>query len=100
MKEENWQRIETYLEGINMDLNDLEQGEITKTAAISNIRGFADDIYTVCEDDYCDSTDEALSPQYDEVVALFPDTTLSLGELLSLKETVQKWRDEHGYPNP
>lgn len=100
MKEENWNRIETYLEGINMDLNDLRDGEIEVLVAVSNIRGFVEDIYTVCEDDYCDSTDETLSPQYDEVVTLFPDANLSLGELLSLKETIQKWRDEHGYPNP
>ena len=100
MKKENWKRVESYLEGIGMDLDDLEQGEITKAEVISNIRVFADDIYTVCEDDYCDSTDETLSPQYDEIVALFPDTNLSLTEMLSLKETIQKWRDEHGYPNP
>lgn len=100
MKKENWRRVESYLEGITMDLDDLEQGKITKAEAISNIRSFADDIHIVCEDDYCDSSDEELSPEYDEIIAVLPDTKLSLGEILSLKETIQKWRDEHGYPNP
>lgn len=100
MKKENWDRVESYLEGITMDLDDLEQGEITKAAAISNIRGLADDIYTVCEDDYCDSSDEELSSEYEEIIAMLPNTKLSLAEMLSLKETIQKWRDEHGYPNP
>ena len=100
MKKENWDRIETYLEGINMDLNDLRDGEIEVLAAVGNIRGFAEDIYTVCEDDYCDSCDEEVSPEYDEIIAILPDTKLSLAEMLSLKETIQKWRDEHGYPNP
>lgn len=43
---------------------------------------------------------ETLLTQYDEIIALLPDTELSLAEILSLKETIQKWRDEHGHPNP
>lgn len=100
MKKENWNRIESYIKDITMDLDDLENDEIIKATAISNIRDFADDIYTVCEEDYCDSSDEDLSPEYEEIIAILPDTKLSLAEMLSLKETIQKWRDEHGYPNP
>jgi hypothetical protein len=100
MKKENWDRVKSYLEGINMVLNDLEQGEPMTAMAISDIRCFVNDLYTVCEDDYCDSSDEELPPEYEEIIAVLPDTKLSLGEMLSLKETIQKWRDEHGYPNP
>lgn len=100
MKKENWTHIEAYVEDINATLEDLEQGELTKAVAISDIRDYASDIYTVCENDYCDSSDDDISPEYEEIIAILPDTKLSLAEILSLKETIQKWRDEHGYPNP
>lgn len=100
MKKENWRRVESYLENIDMTLNDLEQGELTKGTAISDIRESASDLYTVCENDYCDSCDDDLSPEYEEIIAILPDTKLSLAEMLSLKETIQAWRDKRGYPNP
>lgn len=100
MKEENWNRIELYVEGIDTALNGLEQGETEEAMAISDIREYMNDIYTVCENDYCDSCDEEVSSEYDEIIAMLPATRLSLAEMLSLKETIQKWRDEHGYPNP
>lgn len=99
MKKENWDRVESYLEDIISDLDDLENGNIKQLVAISNIRTLADDLYTVCEDDY-DSSDEELSLEHEEIIAMLPNTKLSLAEMLSLKETIQKWRDEHGYPNP
>lgn len=91
MKQDNWCEIERYIEGLTATVQDLEDGAISKAAAISDIRATADAIYAVCEQDYW--------YQYDEIVALLPDTKLSLAEMLSLKETIQKWRDEHGYPN-
>lgn len=100
MKRDNWCKIERYMESLTATVQDLEDGEMSKAEAISDIRALADDIYTVCEEDYCDSGDEDLNAEYDEIVALLPDTKLSLAEMLSLKETIQKWRDEHGYPNP
>ena len=100
MKRDNWCKIERYTEGLTATVQDLEDDEISKAEAISDIRTLTDDIYTVCEQDYCDSGDEDLNAEYDEIIALLPDTKLSLAEMLSLKETIQKWRDEHGYPNP
>lgn len=100
MKRDNWCNIERYTEGLMATVQDLEDGEISKAEAIADIRALSDDIYTVCEHDYCDSGDEDLNAEYDEIVALLSDTKLSLAEMLSLKETIQKWRDEHGYPNP
>lgn len=100
MKKENWDNVRTYLDDIDIDLDDLESDDITKATAISNIRGLAADIYTICEDDYCDSCIEGAPDEYDEIIAMLPNTKLSLAEMLSLKETIQRWRDEHGYPNP
>jgi ferredoxin len=100
MKKENWDHIEAYVEDIHLTLDDLEQGEITEALAISDIRDSVNDLYTVCENDYCDSCDVNVSPEYKEIIAILPDTKLSLSEMLSLKETIQRWRDEHGYPNP
>lgn len=100
MKKENWNCIESYIENINTTLDDLEQGETKEAVAISAIREYTSDLYTVCENDYCDSCDEKVPPEYDEIIAILPAAKLSLAEMLSLKETIQKWRDEHGYPNP
>lgn len=100
MKRDNWCKIKRYIESLTATVQDLDDGEMSKAEAISDIRALADDIYFVCDDDYYDSGDEDLIAEYDEVVALLPDTKLSLAEMLSLKETIQKWRDEHGYPNP
>ena len=100
MKQDNWCKIERYIEGLTATVQDLEDNEISKAEAVSDIRALTDDIYTVCEEDYCDSSDEDLNAEYDEIIALLSDTKLSLAEMLSLKETIQKWRDEHGYPNP
>lgn len=100
MKKENWDRIGAYVGDIHLTLDDLERGEITEALAISDIRDFVNDLYTVCENDYCDSCDDNVSSEYEEIIAILPDTKLSLAEMLSLKETIQKWRDKNGYPNP
>lgn len=100
MKEENWTRVEACLCDIDTTLNDLDNDDIEVSAAMSDIRRLADEVYTVCEDDYCDSCDNAIPPGYEEIIDMLPDTKLSLAEMLSLKETIQKWRDTYGYPNP
>lgn len=100
MKRENWSRVESYLDDIATTLNGLDNSDIEVPEAVSDIRNYAEDIYTICEDDYYNSADEDICAEYDEIIAILPDTKLSLAEILSLKETIQKWRDEHGYPNP
>lgn len=93
MKRDNWCKIEGYIEGLTATVQDFEDGEISKASAISDIIALADNIYAVCEQDYCDA-------ECNEITALLQDIKPSLAEMLSLKETIWKWRNEHGYPNP
>lgn len=64
---------------------------------LSNVELFKDRIYGVCEDSY---TDEATIDENSEVFELAEmlPKKFSLGEWESLKEHINKWREENGYP--
>lgn len=44
-----------------------------------------------------DDTSESIPTGLEEIVEMVP-TDLSLGEVISLKDTINDWRRNHGYP--
>lgn len=65
---------------------------LTEEMALS-IETSCDCIETEIEDD----TSESVPSGLEEVVEMIP-TDLSLGEVISLKDTINDWRRNYGYP--
>lgn len=61
--------------------------------AVSAIETSCDCIETEIEDD----TSESVPSGLEEIVEMIP-TDLSLGEVISLKDTINDWRRNYGYP--
>lgn len=93
MTNDNWHKIQMYCEGIESECQDLlDSGEIE--IAVSNIRTCKDDIYSVCESDYCDDSTDDLPHGYEEVWPMLPDgNELSVGDMNRLKEHIQAWKE-------
>lgn len=111
MNTENFETIEGLCEELTSSytaieecLDELKPRTRNETSVVScirnelhNIRDFRYRIYGVCEDSY---TDEATIDKNSEVFELVPmlPKKFSLGEWESLKEHINKWREENGYP--
>lgn len=65
---------------------------------LNNIRDFCCRIYGVCEDSYADEQREAVPAEVSELADMLPNK-FSLGEWESLKEQINHWREENGYPH-
>lgn len=63
---------------------------------LSNVGLFKDRIYGVCEDSYVDEQRENVPAEVLELADMLPNK-FSLGEWESLKEQINKWREENGY---
>lgn len=116
MKEQNWDYIECQCESIDNSLDIIEES-ITEIESIrlgkrisqllttisnesSNIRYAADRLYSTCEDDYCDANNDSFRvDDWEELTELLPDPTLmSAGDMSSLRDAVNDWREKNGYP--
>lgn len=111
MNTENFETIEGLCEALTSSytaieecLDELKPRTRHETSVVScirnelhNIRDFRYRIYGVCEDDY---TDEDTIDKDSEALDLVPmlPKKFSLGEWESLKEHINKWREENGYP--
>ena len=64
---------------------------------LNNIRDFRYRIYGVCEDSYVDEQRVNVPAEVLELAPMLPNK-FSLGEWESLKEHINKWREENGHP--
>ena len=93
MTKDNWLKIQMLCEGIESECQDLlDSGEIE--LAVSNLRTCKDDIYCVCEGDYCDDSTDDLPHGYEEIWDMLPDgNKLSAGDIIRLKEHIEAWKE-------
>ena len=112
MNEKHWSSFEAQYEDLNTSLEAIEETlgnccelrlsksiEETLRAVcceVRNAKQSAGAIYSTCADDHCEDTGVDIS-QYEEVVEMLPTGNMSLGEVESLKEHINKWRAENGY---
>lgn len=114
MKKDNWSDVECQTEAINESVAVIEESvaEIRSLRVgnrllqllvnikneCENIKYGNDRIYTTCESDYCDTCADVPSG-YDSIFELLPDgDKLSVNEMQSLMEHINKWRTDNGYP--
>ena len=111
MTKDNWLSVESSLDNIKSEidgtkeelssLDELKLGrrvqDVLNTVynCLSNIEQFADDIYSTCEEDYCDSKDEPEKEIPAEILEVLP-SNITLGQALDLAETIKYWRDRNG----
>ena len=112
MKNEDWDNIESLLEGINSGINELNSaldeikqcrlGSKAKDCVahlclvVENLEQYSDSLYGKCE---ASLADEDKLKGYEEVLELLPNgSKLSVGEVLALIEHIKTWRKEYGYP--
>ena len=97
MTKDNWHQMEQLLEDTQMDINEIAETvprNRTVMAMVSNIRGYIDAMYTVCEADYCDASTDGLPHGYEEVWPMLPDgNKLSAGDIIRLKEHIEAWKE-------
>lgn len=97
MKRENWDRAQMILEDIVSELEAIESAIPAKyydsiTTNLGNIQIYADSMYSLCEDDYCDSRYIELTG-YDEMLEMLPDgSNLSLGDMQRLIDHIEQWK--------
>ena len=93
MTKDNWLKIQMYCEGLESECQDLlDSGDIG--TAVNNIRALKDDIYCVCESDYCDDSTDDLPHDYEELWPMLPDVNkLSVGDMNRLKEHIEAWKE-------
>ena len=120
MKNEEWNSIESLLESINSEIEDLNSALVeikqyrlgSKTmdcvaqmgVVAKNLEQYADSLYGKCEASYADDDDDDDDDDklkgYEEVLELLPDgSKLSVGEVLDLIDHIKTWRKEYGYQN-
>ena len=118
MKNEEWDSIESLLESINSEIEDLNSALVeikqyrlgSKTmdcvaqmgVVAKNLEQYADSLYGKCEASYADDDDDDDDKLkgYEEVLELLPDgSKLSVGEVLALIDHIKTWRKEYGYQN-
>lgn len=91
MTREHWHQMEQLLEDAMTDINEIADTvprNRNVMAMVSNIRGYLDTMYAVCEN----STDNI--PQgYEEVWSMLPDGNgLSVGDMNRPKEHIEAWK--------
>lgn len=97
MKRENWDRAQMILEDIVSELETIESILPTKyydsiITNLANIQTYADSMYSLCENDYCDSSDIELTG-YDEMLEMLPDgSNLSLDDMQRLIDHIEQWK--------
>lgn len=97
MKRENWDRAQMILEDIVSELEAIESAIPAQyydsiTTNLGNIQIYADSMYSLCEDDYCDSRDIELTG-YDEMLGMLPDgSNLSLYDMQRLIDHIEQWK--------
>jgi hypothetical protein len=93
MTKEHWTRIEMLCEDIEFECQDLlDSGDVG--TAVNNLRSYNDDIYSVCESDYCDHSKDDLPHGYEEIWPMLPEgNSLSVGDMNRLKEHIQAWKE-------
>ena len=90
MTKEHWRQVQMLLEDIESEFEYMDSNDI-KTV-VDNIRSYANSIYCVCEDDYCDANDWPVG--YEEIFPMLPDgNSLSVGDMNRLKEHIQAWKE-------
>ena len=96
MTREHWHQMEQLLEDTKTDINEIADTvprNKNVMAMVSNIRGYLDTIYTVCEEDYCDDSTNELPHGYEEIWPMLPDgNDLSVGDMDRLKEHIEAWK--------
>ena len=120
MKNEEWDNIESLLESINSEIEDLNSALVeikqyrlgSKTmdcveqmcVVVENLEQYSDSLYGKCEASYADDDDDDDDDDdklkgYEEVLELLPNgSKLSVGEVIALIEHIKTWRKEYGYP--
>ena len=113
MKKENWIEVESTLEELKYDIEDLNAALVKINqfkldlkvmdcvkeigVIINNLKQCSDIIYSVCSDDWAVTDDYELEG-YEEVVKLLPNgSKLSVAEMDALVEHIKTWRNEYGY---
>ena len=96
MTREHWHQMEQLLEDAMEDVNEIAETvprNKNVMAMVSNIRGYIDTMYTVCEEDYCDDSTDERPRGYEEVWPILPDGNgLSVGDMNRLKEHIEAWK--------
>ena len=100
MKKEEWDSIESLLEGINSGIEELDSALAHLSLVVENLEQYSDSLYGKCEASYADDDDDADKLKgYEEVLELLPNgSKLSVGEVLALIDHIKTWRKEYGYP--
>lgn len=94
MTKEHLAQIESLCEDIESECKDLLTSSEVEIA-VNNIRAYKDDIYNVCESDYCDDSTDDLPHGYEEIWPMLPDgNSLSVGDMNRLKEHIQAWKED------
>ena len=96
MTREHWHQMERLLEDARADIDEIAETvprNNTVKAMVSNIRGYLDTMYTVCEEDYCDDSTDDLPHGYEDVWPMLPNgNDLSVGDMNRLKEHIEAWK--------
>ena len=96
MTREHWHQMEQLLEDAMEDVNEIAETvprNKNVMAMVSNIRGYIDTMYTVCEEDYCNDSTDDRPHGYEEIWPMLPDgNTLSVGNMDRLKEHIEAWK--------
>ena len=96
MTKEHWKQMKILLEDAMTDINEIAKTvprNYTVRAMVSNIRGYLDTMYSMCEEDYCDDSTDDLPHGYEEVWPMLPDGNgLSVGDMNRLKEHIEAWK--------
>ena len=113
MKKENWIKVESTLEELKYEIEDLNAALVKINqlklslkvrdcvkeigAIANNLNLYSDIIYSVCEDDGT-CTDDYELEGYEEVFKLLPNgSKLSVAEVRGLVEHINNWKVENGY---
>lgn len=111
MTYENWNSVESSLDDIKSEidmakeeLSSLDEVRLRRIVqdvlntvynALSNIEQSADSIYSICEDDYCDTEDEPVKEIPAEILEVLP-SNVTLGQVIDLADTIKDWRAKNG----
>lgn len=97
MTKEHWEQIQQLVEDIEYSTTTIaEECNIDGIgrSELKNIDNYADTIYGICEEDYCDDSTDELPHGYEEIWPMLPDGhSLSVGDMNRLKEHIQAWKE-------
>lgn len=98
MNADTWNTIESILEDINDDAWAIVDDESNYKKMARNILRYSDRLYSICEAEYATSSSIDPSEEYEDIFTMFPDTHLSVEEYDSLRDVINQWRKDRGYP--